>query len=307
VLELLYSTKIGLPALSALGENRGGRPRRPAPWEEQAGLRLLLALAPRLRRKGGGGPPPAFAPFEELSIERSRGRRLWATFYPVSGPARGAVLLLHPWIGLGQGYFHRLGRLEALRAAGYEALTLDLPGFGASSPPAGFYDRDIHAALEWLGERRGGSPLHLWGVSSGGYWAHLATSGGAVVDGAVFEDVTAHLLEWSYRTAPRGRPFYAFFRRLLPRAHRFLDLRRHARHLGSRATAYVGGGRDEGAPAEETRALAELAGGDCLIVPEAIHLGAIKRAKDEVIGLALETFSRAEALEGGLARRRRAG
>ena len=35
-----------------------------------------------------------------------------------AGEARGAVLLVSPWVPQGQAYFHRRGRIEALRAAG---------------------------------------------------------------------------------------------------------------------------------------------------------------------------------------------
>ncbi|HSG39402.1 MAG TPA: alpha/beta hydrolase, partial [Thermoanaerobaculia bacterium] len=183
-------------------------------------------------------------------------------------------------------------RIEALRSAGYHALTLDLGGFGASDPSEGFFDRDIEAGLLYLRERTGSLPLHLWGVSSGGYWAHPALARTAFVSGAMFEDVSPHLLEWSWRTAPLGRPFYLFYRYALRRAYRFLDARSQAPAMSVKAATYVSGEKDPGVRPEDTRALSKAAGARSLIVPGAGHLAAIKVAQEEVIALALDTFRR---------------
>lgn len=269
-------------------------PPRPSRWEEKAAQFLLVALGPRLPRHQRLPVPADFAPFERLTIPRQgRPGQLDAIWYPAPG-ARGVVLLLHPWVPWGQSYFFRHRRLQALREAGYHALTVDLGGFGASPPASGFYDRDVADALAAAGERAAGLPLHLWGVSSGGFWSLALLSRRDGVAGAMFEDVTAHLIGWSRRTAPRFAPAYAFFERLLPRAYRFLDLRRHAPHLGVLAAAFVSGGADPGIVPADTAELACLAGAACRIVAAAPHLGAIKQAPDEVIGLALATFERAE-------------
>ena len=60
------------------------------------------------------------------------------------------------------------------------------------------------------------------------------------------------------------------------------------------AVTYVSGERDTGVRPEDTRTLAEAAGGQWRIVPGAGHLGAIKIAGAEVLALALDTFRRAE-------------
>lgn len=273
-------------------------PPRPLGWEEKLSLRLFLALAPRLPRTVAPDPPEELRPFECVAVPRGeRGGPLAATWYPVEGPARGAVLLLHPWLAWGQSYFHRRGRLEALRAAGYHALTLDLGGFGRSGPRSGLFDQDVEAGLQFLRERAPGIPLHVWGVSSGGYWAHPVLSRANGVTGAMFEDVSPHLLEWSWRTAPLGRPFYLLFRGLFRSTHRYLDIRRHAAALTVRAVTYVSGERDRGVRPEDTRTLAARAGGRAHIVPGAGHLGSIKVAQEEVIALALDAFRRAEERE----------
>src|SRR5262249_57142801 len=106
------------------------------------------------------------------------------------------------------------------------------------------------------GSGGGALPLHVWGVSSGGFWAHLVLSATNGVAGAMFEDVSPHLLEWSWRVVPGWRPGYLFLRCAFPRVYRFLDLRRHAPALRVAAPAYLSGSADPGVRPADTRALA---------------------------------------------------
>ncbi len=269
-------------------------PPRPSLREEFVAHLLLWVLAPRLPFSSTSSPPATLEPYERLTILRNgRGGTLAAAWFPAPAGARGAVLLAHPWVEHGQAYFLRRGRIEALRDAGYHVMTFDLGGFGGSDLPDAFLDRDVEDALDTLAGLAGDLPLNVWGVSSGGYWAHLVLSRRGGVHGAVFEDVSPHLLEWSARTAPAFAFCYGIFRRFLPRAYRYLDLRRHAPTLQVAAAAYVGGELDAGVPPDDTRELARLAGAECLIVPGAPHLGAIKLARRQVIDLALATFGTA--------------
>jgi hypothetical protein len=291
------------------------RPRR-----ERLSFFLFRALAPRVPRIEPPEPPEALRPWETVTVPRAARPRLpgraeagplEGTWYPAvpgsgAGGARGAVLLMHPWLEWGRAYFHRRGRIEALRRAGYHVLTVDLSGFGGSGAPRGYHDLDAEDALVELSARAGDVPLHVWGVSSGGYWLHPALvrwnrdarseepggPGRPPVLGAVFEDVSIHLLEWSWRKAPLARPFLLAFRALLPATARFLDLRLHAPHLGVRAAAYVSGELDRGVRPDDTEELARRAGGRALIVPKASHLEGIKLAGDEVVALALDVFDR---------------
>ncbi|HEX9943135.1 MAG TPA: alpha/beta fold hydrolase [Thermoanaerobaculia bacterium] len=257
-------------------------------------MRLFLALSPRLARTPQPEPPEELAPFESVAVpRRDGGGPLTATWFPAVQP-RGAVLLLHPWMVWGKAYFHLRGRVQALRAAGYHVLAFDFAGFGGSGPARGFFDRDVEAGLEFLRQRAGHLPLHVWGVSAGGYWAHPVLAEGSCVTGAMFEDVSAHLLEWSWRTAPLFRPALLFYRCCLRTAYRFLNVRSHAGAMRLKAVTYVSGDVDRGVRPEDTLALAEAAGGRWHIVPGADHLGSIKVAGSEVISLALDTFRRAE-------------
>lgn len=277
-------------------------PPRPSPLEERLASGLFFLMSPHMSWMEQPEPPSGLVPFEPVAVERRQGSgALTGTWYPAMPPegeaARGAVLLLHPWLPWGKSYFYRRGRIQALRAAGYAALALDFPGFGGSGPRDGFLDRDVEAGLDFLRGRAEGLPLHVWGVSSGGYWAHLVLSRVDGVSGAMFEDVSSHLIQWSWRRIPLKRPLYLFFWTFFRDAYRYLDLRRQAptlRRLG--AVAYAGGEKDPGVYPGETRELARLAGGESLIVPGAGHLAAIKIANQGVIELALATFRKAEAV-----------
>ncbi len=269
-------------------------PSRPPEWQERLGLRLFHALAPRLPETRVLSAPAELLPYENLSVPRQLGvGALSATWYPAYLTPRGAVLLLHPWTARGRAYFHRRGRIPALRAAGYHVLTVDFPGFGGSGRPLGFYDRAVEDALKQLDRMSEGLDLFVWGVSSGGYWAHAVLARTDQVAGAMFEDVSPHLLEWSWRAAPWGRPAYLFFRRVLPDAYRYLDARLHARAFNLGAVTYISGALDEVVRPEDTRALAECAGGAHSIVQGAGHLASIKIANRAVIRTALETLERA--------------
>lgn len=273
-------------------------PPRPVEWLETLAIRLFLALSPRLPRTDQPPPPDDLRPWESVSVPRSpeggdRPGTIPGTWYPAGRSPRGAVLLLPPWSSWGKAYFYRRGRIEALRAAGYHALTLDLPGT-RDLPARGFFDRDIEAGLIFLRERAPGLPLHLWGVSAGGYWSHAVLSRTHLVAGAMFEDVSAHLIEWSWRVAPWGRPAYLFFKHALRPAWRYLDMRHHAEVLNVRAIAYVSGEKDRGVRSADTCELARRANALCRIVNGARHLESIKLANEEVLALALDTFRRAE-------------
>ncbi|MEM7479796.1 MAG: alpha/beta fold hydrolase [Acidobacteriota bacterium] len=269
-------------------------PPRPGALEEAFSSRLFRWLAPRLPRRALPEPPPELAPFEHSSLPRRDRGHLTATLFPVDN-ARGTVLLLAPWLEWGRAYFHRRRRIPALRAAGYRVLTADLPGFDGTNGPTGLYDLATEDMLRSVQRRWPDDPIFVWGVSSGGYWAHAALSRTQAARGAFFEDVSPHLLEWSTRMAPLGKPAYRFFASVFRRSYRFLDLRLHAPHLGVQAVAYLTGKRDPGVRPGDTQSLAQAAGGDHRIIPKAGHLGAIKIAEDEVIDLALRTFEKALA------------
>src|SRR5204863_9689543 len=106
---------------------------------------------------------------------------------------------------------------------------------------------------------------HFWGVSSGGVWGHVLLARRDAFAGAMFEDVSPHLLEWSWHAQPAGRLIYLAYRTFLRARYRFLDLRRHAPFLRARSTARGVGDRDPGIPLADARSLAEAARSELLI------------------------------------------
>ena len=269
-------------------------PPRPARWQESLANRLFLAFSPRLSRSGAASPPASLSPFEDVAIHRDgQPGALAATWYPAPGAARGAVLLLHPWTARGRAYFHRHGRIEALRSAGFHALTFDFPGFGGSAPSNTFFDRDVDHALAFLERRAPGVPHLVWGVSAGGFWAHPAIARSSKIVGAVFEDVSPHLFEWSWRRVPHWRPNYLLFRTLFPACYRYLDIRRHAFSMASLDLVYVSGKLDRGVTPEDTESLARAASAPFHVIPAAGHLASIKMAHEDVLGWGLETLEAA--------------
>ncbi len=281
---MLRSEADGLPA----------PPPRPSALEERFAFPHFRLFSPRLPRVDQPPPPPVLRPYEIVRVPANTGRPgtlegTWFSAHPET--PRGAVLLVPPWLQWGRSYFHRRGRIPALRRAGYHVLSLDFPGFAGSAVARGFFDRDVAAGIDEIERRAPGLPLHVWGVSAGGHWAHQAIARDPRVRAAFFEDVSPHLLEWGWREAPLARPGYLLLRLLYPRSYRFLDIRRHAPALQGRPVAYVSGELDRGVRPEDTRALARLAGGEARIIPGAGHLEAIKVANREVISLALATFA----------------
>ncbi|MEO1084137.1 MAG: alpha/beta fold hydrolase [Acidobacteriota bacterium] len=284
-------TKIDRPAWTP--------PHRPSPWIERASQGLLRALSPSLPPVTTATPPAVLKPFTPFSVSRSDGaaRRghLAATWFPTDeAAARGVVILVHPWHGRGQAYFHRHRRIPVLRDAGYHVMTVDLGGVGASGPQRrDFADRDVVDAVRAAARRD--LPVHLWGVCLGGFYAALAMAGLPEVRGGLFEDVTSHPLTWSRRRAPWGRPAYRFFQTALPTANRYLDLFEQAPRLADRSTAWVSGAWNETVTAAETWELARRARGRALIVDDADHLECMRRGRRPMVELALQTFAAAEA------------
>jgi hypothetical protein len=189
--------------------------------------------------------------------------------------------------------------------AGYDALVVDLPGLRRGRRGSGFFDREISDLIADARELAGAGPLFLWGVSSGGYWAHFALSAGARVEGVVFEDVAIHLLTWAHREAPQWAHFYRVFERFLTRAWPFLSIAEHAPFLGVDAGLWISGELDRGVFPEETKLVAAEARGESMIIEGAGHLGAMRVAPQRVLDAALGLFEAATSERGVAAGLRR--
>lgn len=133
-------------------------------------------------------PPPAALPIaaREVSFEGNTGAHIAARWFPAEKP-RGAVVLAHPDKRLAKAWFEREGHVAWLHENGYDVLTFDFPGYGASRGPATYYHEDVLAAFRFAREWSGMLPVHVWGVSMGAFAAanaspHLDGCGALVLE-----------------------------------------------------------------------------------------------------------------------------
>ena len=132
-------------------------------------------------------PPPAALPFaREVRFEGNTGARIAARWFPAVQP-KGAVVLAHPDKRLAKAWFEREGHVAWLHEHGYDVLTFDFPGYGASRGPATYYHEDVLAAFRFARDWSGMLPVHVWGVSMGAFAAanaspHLDGCGALVLE-----------------------------------------------------------------------------------------------------------------------------
>lgn len=113
----------------------------------------------------------AGAPAEPFFLKADGGQR-FCLYHPPAGPARGALLYVHPFAE----ELNRARRMAALQArafaaAGHAVLQIDLAGCGDSSGDFGdarweLWQADLAQAAAWLRERTD-APLRLWGLRLG--------------------------------------------------------------------------------------------------------------------------------------------
>lgn len=113
----------------------------------------------------------AGAPAEPFFLKADGGQR-FCLYHPPAGPARGALLYVHPFAE----ELNRSRRMAALQArafaaAGHAVLQIDLAGCGDSSGDFGDarwerWQADLALAAAWLREKTD-APLRLWGLRLG--------------------------------------------------------------------------------------------------------------------------------------------
>ena len=113
----------------------------------------------------------AGAPAEPFFLKADGGQR-FCLYHPSAGPARGALLYVHPFAE----EMNRARRMAALQArafaaTGHAVLQIDLAGCGDSSGDFGgarweSWKADLALAAAWLRERTD-TPLRLWGLRLG--------------------------------------------------------------------------------------------------------------------------------------------
>jgi pimeloyl-ACP methyl ester carboxylesterase len=139
----------------------------PGPLERRVVGGLVKTLMMPGRRRAPA-PPPAHLESRDLAFEGNTGARLAGRWFPAEKP-RGVVALAHPDKRAGKHWFVASGWVDHLHAEGFDVLTFDFPGYGASRGPATYYHEDVVAAAELARAWSGLLPVHLVGVSMGAF------------------------------------------------------------------------------------------------------------------------------------------
>jgi hypothetical protein len=109
----------------------------------------------------------------------------------VAGPnARGVVVLCHPLLPYGYHYFLRNGLARWAAGAGFHVALFNFQGFGRSALGRLCFADDVTGVVGWAREQFTGLPIHLAGLSFGGYHAaHALMRLDGVVTSAVLDSV----------------------------------------------------------------------------------------------------------------------
>lgn len=247
--------------------------------------RFLVALMRRGLGRGLYAKPQDPAPPEwdarPFGIPRTGGGLLAALLFDEPAP-RGVIVFGHPSIPPAKGYFHRSDRIPFARSLGFACVTWDYGGFGESDPPTSSYHREWLDVLSWATRRFPGTPLHVWGVSLGGYFAHHALAQGPEVESAVFEHVSPNLPEYGGASFPLMRVGARGMRLVAPETVRWFAAEAHAPSMRADRVLYLSGGRDHGITRAQADRLARAAGplARHVTVDDAAHLEAWKKGRE---------------------------
>ena len=260
-------------------------PEPPAPREERVLLRILqVGFLRGLFHEAQDAPPAAWGA-QPFGIPRSSGGLLAGLLFPVDAP-RGIVLLGHPGIPPGKGYFHRSDRIPFLRERGFAVATFDHGGFGESDDPTRLYHEEWADVLAWARRRFPDLPVHVWGVSIGGYFAHhaLAAADEPGVASAIFDQVAPDLLHYKGEGVGSRRIAGLVGAVAAPSALKWFPAEAHALHVKADRVLYVTGAKDAGIPIEHARRLVAHANPLARhhVVEDARHLEAWKLGGDKL-------------------------
>jgi len=107
---------------------------------------------------------------------------------------KGVVVLCHPFIKYGMSWFLRSRYQDWLSTSGYHVIAFDFKGFGRSSLGGISFGDDLSTIVGWTQNQFPGLPIHLFGVSFGGYHAiHSLARHHLQITCAIFDSVPMDL------------------------------------------------------------------------------------------------------------------
>ncbi|GAA5136033.1 alpha/beta hydrolase [Pseudonocardia adelaidensis] len=199
----------------------------------------------------------------DVALHTDDGLELTAWWAPATGPARGPTVLVAP--GNGSSRLLRVPLARALAAEGFDVLLVEYRGYGGNpgSPTEEGLAADVGAAYRYLVEERGVAPdrLVLFGESLGGApLTRLASERPA--GSLVLRSPFTSLADVGVRAYP-FLPVRALLRDRFPLLEQVRSVRA--------PVAVVAGGADEIVPVEQSRAVADAAGGSYVELPGVRH------------------------------------
>lgn len=281
----------------------------------QAALTLAAALAVyttvcacvalRFTRARRQQPAPWLAAAQAVRLTARDGRAQIAGWYLDPGAARGAVLFVHGKDACrGDELKSPSGPLaEALAAAGFAVLAIDLRGHGGSSRARLTYgaheQHDVLGAVDWL-RRRGHAQVGVLGASMGASTALMAAAAEpgiqALVADSPFADF-AQMIERQFRRLSRLPACFLPGALAVGRLLTGVDLRRlcplnHARGLHGRPVLVIHSEGDRFVPLADAQAIAAASGGDLWTTDSKGHIGSFGAAPEAYTARVLAFFSR---------------
>jgi hypothetical protein len=268
-------------------------------------------------KENGGLTPASFGfAFEEVSLRSKDGVPIYGWWVPEPG-ARGSVVMVH---GLNRSRIEMVRRVPFVRAAGWNALLIDLRHHGESGGGATTFGArekgDVEAAVDEA-RRRSPGPVVVWGVSLGGASVVLAAADDPQVAGVICDssyrslrDTVRHHLElfrrfrWWLRAVP-GWPTADLVLFWMGERGHFdpwdIDIRAAAAHLRGRPALFVANSDDRRMPKDIAFDLKAAAGQDAevLIVPGHSHGGAWRDGTEAYELAASRVLDAAAHADGG--------
>src|SRR5947209_6425500 len=175
---------------SRLQPAEAGTPTRRATMYSPIGAGVLRPLLRRMFRPYLGHFMGRPRQAEAAILRSADGTALEGAVLAAAPGAQGVVVLCHPLLRYGYHYFLRGGLARWVAGAGFHAVLFNFQGIGRSALGGLCFADDVVGAVGWARERFPGLPVHLAGLSFGGYHAaHALPRLDGFVAGAALDSV----------------------------------------------------------------------------------------------------------------------